>query len=290
MTGLIYVILIAVWGLVLVPRWLRRHDETRGMSDSEALEAVLSGDRDAGDRDRVEWESSERTTAESEHRDSHDHRAASWGEYLGGIVQVDYDKYADLLKSRGSGLASTVRRRRRILVGLVAAVVVSLTGAVLGLLPGAFMVLFSFLLAGYVSAMVFFKRNDPGARTGNGSDRQQGSGIPAFGREHDAPGVAVDGVRVVGVESDSWDPREATLPTYVTKTKASKIPRRIDLTSGWTGADMVAEAREQQASPELKQQFDREWAAVEPETETQVENYANGRVEGDGYYRRAVNE
>ena len=76
----------------------------------------------------------------------------------------------------------------------------------------------------------------------------------------------------------------------MSKTKASKIPRRIDLTSGWTGADMVAQAREQQASPDLANQFDREWAAVEPDSEAEIERLAQGSHEEERYYRRAVNE
>ena len=123
------------------------------------------------------------------------------------------------------------------------------------------------------------------------SNRDRETATPDAGWEHEASGMAVDGVRVVGAETDRWDPRETTLPTYVTKSKASKIPRRIDLTSGWTGADMVAQAREQQqASPELEQQFDREWAVVAPQAEADVESYANGQADDDGYYRRAVNE
>lgn len=289
-TGLIYVILIAVWGVVLVPRWLRRHDEMREMGDPEALEAALHSDRDSSRRDSNDRYRDEYGVEEPGRGDPREHQATSWGEYLGGIVQVDYNKYTDHLLRRGSGLTSTARRRRKIVIGLGAAVVVSLFGAIFGVLPGSLMVLSTFLLAGYISAMVIFMRNNAAVRSGKRSDLQQGGVAPATGRENEASGVAVDGVRVVGAGTDSWDPRETTLPTYVTKPKASKIPRRIDLTSGWTGADMVAQAREQQASPELERQFDREWATVDPEPEAEVERYASGHVESADYYRRAVNE
>lgn len=284
MTGLIYVILIGVWGVVLVPRWLRRHDETREMRDSEALEAALSGERNDGEHD-----SDELGIDEYGQSDAQDSRAATWGEYLAGLVQVDLGRYADQLKMRGSGPATTARRRRNILLALAAAVVVSLIGAVVGVLPGALVVLSTFLLGGYVSAMVLFMRNGA-ARSGGRLDHQRDTESRSAGRDQGDSGVAVDGVRVVGAEADRWDPRETTLPTYVTKTKASKIPRRIDLTTGWTGADMVAQAREQQASPELEQQFDREWAVVAPQPDDEVADYANGHVEDEGYYRRAVNE
>ena len=289
MTGLIYVILIALWGVVLVPRWLRRHDETREVRDSEALEVALSGERDHGEYASDEHDSNEPGIDGHDQRHRSGNRAAMWGEYLGGMVQIDYDRYTKHLKSQGDSLASKVHRRRNILLALVAAVVGSLIGTVVGVLPGSLVVLSTFLLGGYVSAMVIFMRNRT-ARSGKQSDRQRETASPSTGRDQNNSGVAVDGVRVVGADADRWDPRETTLPTYVTKPKASKVPRRIDLTTGWTGADMVAQAREQQASPELEQQFDREWAVVEPQAEDDVARYANGYAEDEGYYRRAVNE
>ena len=42
MTGLIYVILIAVWVVVLVPRFLRHHDESKRMREAERLEAAVA--------------------------------------------------------------------------------------------------------------------------------------------------------------------------------------------------------------------------------------------------------
>jgi hypothetical protein len=289
-TGLIYVILIAVWGVVLVPRWLRRHDEMREAGDSEALEAALKSESGLDEHASVE-------PANDEHERWHPEagRAATWGEYLGGMVQIDYDRYTSHLKRRGTGLASTARRRRKIVIALAVVVGVSLIGAVVGVLPGALVVLSSFLLGGYVCAMVIFMRSGT-ARNGSRSDERGEVPASTHGQTRETSGAVVDGVRVVGAETDSWEPRETTLPTYVTKTKASKIPRRIDLTSGWTGADMVEQARQQQASPQLEQQFDREWAVVAPEPEADVAGYAAGElapdthIEDDGYYRRAVNE
>lgn len=282
MTGLIYVILIAVWGVVLVPRWLRRHDEKRDMDNSGALQAALSSEHDHDEDDSGEPGIDE--------QDSQAGRAATWSEYLTGLVQVDYGRYAKHLRDQAGDLTPTARRRRRILVALATFVGVSLIGVIVGILPGALVVLSTFLLGGYVSAMVIFMRNNA-ARNEMASNRDRKTATPDAGWEHEASGMAVDGVRVVGTETDRWDPRETTLPTYVTKSKASKIPRRIDLTSGWTGADMVAQAREQQqASPELEQQFDREWAVVAPQPEADVESYANGHADDEGYYRRAVNE
>lgn len=272
MTGLIYVILIGVWGVVLVPRFLRRHDESKMADQSEALESALNGER-----------------LESENYADESERAATWGEYIRGLATVDVGRYAKGLNLQGTGASPAARRRGRILIGLSGVLALSFLGSIAGVLPGVTLVVSSVLLLGYVSAMVYYMRRQE-------SSVALGEATPAEAARaatYDsavASGVTVDGVRVVGEESHAWEPQRTTLPTYVTKTKASKIPRRIDLTSGWTGADMVAQAREQQASPELETQFDREWAAVEPDADAEIERYASGQDEDEGYYRRAVNE
>lgn len=289
MTGLIYVILIAVWGVVLVPRWLRHHDENRATEDSEALEAALSSEREFVEFDSEWHDSDEAGMAGRSQGDPRHNRAVTWREYLGGMVPVDYSRYTSHVKTPGTSLASTARRRRNILLALAVVFVASVVGLVVGVIPGSLVVLSTLLLGGYVSAMVFFMRSSA-TRRGKHFDRQRESAATATEREQGTSGLVVDGVRVVGSESDRWDPRETTLPTYVTKTKASKIPRRIDLTSGWTGADMVAQARERQASAVPQEQFAREWAAVEPDADADVERYANGNIADEGYYRRAVNE
>jgi len=272
-TGLIYVVLIAVWGVVLVPRWLRRHDESKRFKDRDRMAAALTHESDIDD-DSIEV------------HDGDHHRAATWGEYVRGLTHIDVGHYARALSSRQRSVAAG--RRRRVLMILGAVLAVSLVGSFAGLLPGSLVALSTLVLVGYVSVMFYQLRRRElalaGAATGAPDLMSQ-----ADGSMGNPAGTLVDGVRVVE-PANTWEPRETTLPTYVSKTKASKIPRRIDLTSGWTGADMVARAREQQASPELRDQFTREWSAVQPDEDAEVAHYAQGYDEDEGYYRRAVNE
>jgi hypothetical protein len=272
-TGLIYVILIAVWGVVLVPRWLRRHDESKRFKDRDRMAAALAHDSNH-DLDGIE----------DGHADQQ--RAATWGEYLRGFTHMDISHYTEALSSKHRGGAAF--RRRRVLTILGSVTLVSLVGSLAGFLPGSVMALATLALIGYVSAMFYQLRRKELGLTGHvGHDLEVDSGL---GEHAQTASVGlVDGVRVVD-PSDTWEPRETTLPTYVSKTKASKIPRRIDLTSGWTGADMVAQAREQQASPELREQFTREWSAVQPDEDAEVAQYAQGYDQDKTYYRRAVNE
>ncbi len=270
-TGLIYVILISLWGVVLVPRWLRHHDESRRRREAQRVERALNphavtGDTVAGDTTHDDYQ--------------------SWREYLRSLTRRDVVQWESvpLLDALRSPRGRHARRRRTIVIGLAGVTGVALLGAVVGVVPGFVAVLMTLLLGGYVSAMFLQMRQWEAKRRPTAATAD----VPHDVRTN--PFRVRDGVRVVSSDSDSgsqWAPQESTLPIYATKSKATKIPRRIDLThQGWTGADMVEQARVQQ-SPHLQSQFDREFAALEPEVDEQVAELANYR---DEYYRRAVNE
>jgi hypothetical protein len=213
----------------------------------------------------------------------------SWGEYLRSLSRVDPSSLLDQMKAPRGRQA---KRRRTVVLSLSAGFGVALLGAVVGVVPGFAAVMIGLLLAGYLSAMFLQMRQWETRATGDPAPVAPTWSRTAPAASGSAPAVPSDGVRVVqGTQAvgSSWEPRETTLPTYVSKSKASKIPRRIDLTrDGWTGAGMVEQARQQQASPQLQSQFDREFAALEPSGDSEVDAYANNQV--DRYYRRAVNE
>lgn len=271
MTGLIYVILIALWGVVLVPRWLRHHDESRRRREAERVERALNPHNAPPVADDESYQ--------------------SWREYLKSLTRRedgnwDSTRWMDALKAPQGRHA---RRRRTIVLGLSGAVTVSLLGAVAGLLPSFLAVLTALLLVGYLSAMFFQMRQwESGLVTASAAPAEHQD----FGTVATHGNSVRDGVRLVSgtaTASSQWEPRAATLPTYTAKSKASKIPRRIDLTSaGWNGASMVEQARAQQ-SPHLQDQFDREFAALEPDPDQQVAELAN-HTSDRAYYRRAVNE
>ncbi|MDP4012998.1 MAG: hypothetical protein U0990_05800 [Candidatus Nanopelagicales bacterium] len=283
MTGLIYVILIALWGVVLVPRLLRYHDEGRERRASERLQTALSSLRPAGQSEP----GSAGGSLES---------AASWSEYASSLMQRGIGPHS--LTFRGAeGISRAARRRRKIVVSLGLGFAVSLVGAVAGVLPGSFVVLVGMALGSYVAAMAYVMgRGVSGVRP----PRDQGAEVADISLRRGAgagvqqSSVVTDGVRLISGEEDregTWDARQTTLPTYVTKPRASKIPRRIDLTArGWTGADMVERARQQRPSRELEEQFGMEWAAVEPNDMAELEELASPSDHGDEYYRKAVNE
>lgn len=269
-TGLIYVILISLWGVVLVPRWLRHHDESRSRRESARVERALNP----------------HTTDPGAPAAASDEEYLSWREYLRSLTRRDAHRWesAQWLESLRAPRGQHARRRRTIVLSLAGAAAVSLVGAVAGVIPGFVAVAATLMLGGYATAMFLQMRQWEMRRPVHVEHTvAEASDVTRSARVR-------DGVRLVQGEQateSSWEPRETTLPIYASKSKASKIPRRIDLThQGWTGADMVEQARAQQ-SPDL-QQFDRELEAVDPGTDEQVvEDLANYR---DRYYRRAVNE
>ena len=270
-TGLIYVILISLWGVVLVPRWLRHHDESRSRRESARVERALNPHATSGEPPAIA---------------DHD-EYLSWREYLRSLTRRDAGRWesAQWLESLRSPRGRHARRRRTILLGLAGVTGLALVGAVIGIVPGFVAVLSTLLLGGYGTAMFLQVRHWESHRAMPAHPDAQEPAAPAANSTR-----ARDGVRLVpgATEGGSqWEARETTLPIYANKSKASKIPRRIDLThQGWTGADMVEQARAQQTPP--LQQFDREFAAVDPDTDEQVvEDLANYR---DRYCRRAVNE
>lgn len=262
MTGLIYVILISLWGVVLVPRWLRHHDEAKRRRESQRMERALNP----------------HVVPEVPDGDLDHHEYTHWREYLRSLTRRPHEGWQSvpLIESLRAPRTRHARRRRTIVVALSAVATVSLVGAVVGVVPG-FLAVFAVMLLGAYGTAMYLQLRPRDARVVPGQHYEAD-------READVTGRPVrDGVRVVTGEqpaSDAWEPVAATPPLYASKPKASKVPRRIDLTNrGWTGADMVEQAR--------AQQFDREFAAVEPEVDEQVDELANYR---ERYYRRAVNE
>lgn len=277
-TGLVYVILIAIWGVVLVPRLLRRNDVGRERRASARLESALS-------------------SASAPMVDDSADIDADWSDYARSLVEKGIGP-CSLSLGGPEGLSSAARRRRKIVVSLGGGLIATLVGGVVGVVPGSFAVLIALVLGAYVAAMAYVMGRSGQVARPSLDLRTNVADLSARRAADAASGESspvTDGVRLISGEESrdgAWEARETTLPTYVTKPRASKIPRRIDLTArGWTGADMVERARQQQPSRELEEQFGLEWAAVEPDELAELEELVALPIDlRDGYHRKAVNE
>lgn len=211
-TGLIYIVIIALWAAVLIPMWLRRHDQV-----SEVRSTARFG-------------SSMKALASNEKL--HDER-------------VDMTKrHIDASTRRAIVLAS--------LAGLaLLTLIMALAGAAPKFLPILFAVLTaSFLVASAMTAnartsSANVRRPVPmrTAKQAAAANARTTARAKSKADEEFENWNAWD-------DEDGWEAVPSTLPTYVTAPRATAVPRPIDNArpGEWTGSAMVAAAQEMRIS------------------------------------------
>jgi CRISPR/Cas system-associated endoribonuclease Cas2 len=135
MGAVIWVVIVLVWGCVLIPMWLRRHDHTTGArsTSSEKLSSAMRvlSRREPGSRPR-RW------------------TVATRAERVVRTASTAASRTARTARAERTAASPAVRRRRR-LVGLLALALITLIAAVFG--GGIFLTAFlivDVVLAGYV--------------------------------------------------------------------------------------------------------------------------------------------
>ena len=253
----IYLALIGMWALVLVPLFLRRHDQAQESRSADRFARAMGslrldsrGSASAGDSRAILMP--RRSAAD---RRSH--------------VSVSN------ASSLESPAAAAARRRRMVLAVLGSLLVVWLVLVLLHRVPRLSLALPALLVVGFLvvarrQATLAADLKRRRARRSALSDaaraadarydstvelaRRGGRAVEAAParRPQQAP---VDAPVVVAPAADgtSWSAVPTTLPTYVTAPRATRIPRVIDLTTpgSWSGAAMVAQASETLAAEEI---------------------------------------
>ena len=230
-TGLIYVVIIALWVAVLIPMWLRRHDQVSEVRSTARFSTAMkllgtprmeaenraSANASHPSRDQVRTRNSEHTMAQRPLTQRPSHSPAR---------------------------QAAARRRALVLGVLVAALAVVLILAVVSAVPRIVPVVWAIVVLGFVIA------------TGLTASHRSVSAPVA--RRTQAPQVHPVAVPVTQAAADNWETWNAwddddqaweavptTLPTYVNAPRASAIPRPIDRAhpGEWTGSAMVAAAQ-----------------------------------------------
>ena len=293
MTGLVYLAIIALWVVFLVPWFSRHRDDQIGRRKADRYRRAMSTlSRSGGTRHRAT------VPAEDD---------ASWQGDLTRATDV-WQTARSMLSTAGKSPAAAAasRRRARVLVGLSALLVVSLVLTLLVGLPGVVPVALIGLLAVYGTLLARSTRSVTAGLVDARAAEAEVSRAATLAAQQRASGLLggsghsrVRDARPAG----AWDAVPQTLPTYVSKPKASKFPRVLDLTApghSYDAAAMLQQAaaersRSQQTAAEA--QFQREMAAIQTDPMDAVAEYANpedGGFEGYGYderpYRRAANE
>lgn len=281
MTGLIYVAIIALWAAVLIPIWLKRHDQ---VSEVRSTARFSSAMKSLGDRGVAE----EKARRES-HRESH--RESQPGESNMG------SRNSQSGRSHASAVAA--KRRTMVLGALTGLVFLALVGSILGFVPIAIPVVFAVLLGAFVvaSAMTSSQRkststNSPRlesvpARAEDARRTKRAEPMPAQERaESQMSELDEFAAWDPWEEDDSWDAVPQTLPSYVSAPRATAVPRNIERDGDWSGESMMEAARTMQ----------RPAVNAENLVRNPVANYADSTAEipiiraNAPYQARAVNE
>lgn len=285
-SGVIYGAIVAVWAAVLVPMWLRRHDEateTRSVDRFSRAMRILSRREHVGDQRYVVMpaRTSNSTGAvlsgpPGPWQSPRSARPAGPARSTGAGRQT---RSARPGTPRGSAdrarRASLAARRRRVLLGLLALTVL---GSLLALVAGiSWLVplLGLLLLAGYLvhlrlqarrqveitrrraraarSADARMRRLDSAGRlVSTRMERLRGQ-TSATDAQPTAEAEPFEPFAPTAEEPGGWQPVPVPLPTYVTKPKALRTSRPIDLSGpqvSSAGRTMVEPEPSTEARPE----------------------------------------
>lgn len=253
-TGILLIAVAILWAVVLIPMWLKKHDEadqSRSVDRFSRAMGSLSGRR-AGRK--VQDPAEPRSVVMPQRpRDAYE-----------PTIQVKSQRPTAPLTAAGLAAA----RRRRVLVSLLAVMLLVLPAALLHKIPHWTVAVPILLAVAFVvsarrqvarSAEMARRRRQRGELTTAAKAAEQSYvGVPAVrrggrsvmrGPMAASSSVALDSpVEVAYVEElaeGSWHAVPTTLPTYVTAPPATSVPRIIDLkTPGkWSGAAMLEQAR-----------------------------------------------
>jgi len=293
-TGLIYVVIIALWAAVLIPMWLRRHDQISEVRSTARFSSAMKSLGGHGqpqyatesgyDMDEQYDMQMPRSSSTSSAREVRDMRPMTEGRPPLGL---------DPTYERELARQSASTRRAVVLGSLTCLLLVALLLAVAGILPRWSPVLASVPVIAFVLAAAMTASERSAARPAAKSRRTHQAERPARA-ERTAPAQAAPAPTApeddwetwnAWDDDESWDAVPQTLPTYVTAPRASQVPRGIDRSrpGEWTGEAMV-ETAQSMRTRERAEPLDRAPVAYGSETEEIP-------VVKDGYgSRRAVNE
>jgi hypothetical protein len=246
----IYAILVIVWALVLIPMWLRRHDEAQETKSADRFARAM-GTLRRSETGAVGAPNPREVVMPARSSASHDTQIIVTGP-AGTVTPA----------------ARAAARRRNVLGVLVGLLLVTFTVAMLGRLPMWTVAIPALLVGGFlvvarrlVALAADIKRRQQKRATlaeaaRAAEARYAGSAGARRGGRAVEPAPMATPQRIVAREllemdddaalpEGAWHAVPTTLPTYVTAPRATRMPRVLDLThpGQWTGAVMVEQAR-----------------------------------------------
>lgn len=236
MTGLIYLVIIALWAAVLIPMWLRRNDTGVEYRSAHTFNRAMRTLR----RQRSHY---------AGYREPH------------ATLQPRRDRVAEVVvpKARRTVRSpqSAARRRLAVMVTLAALSLLTVVLGVIGVLPAWLVLLPAVLLAGFVvlvrRAVAVEHRRTVSRRSGRQAEAPRSRSAsprrsaPAYDVDEDRDDFEAPSTAAVARAEGAWHAVPTTLPRYVTAPRATGIPRVIDLTHSeeWTSTAILREGTSQ---------------------------------------------
>jgi hypothetical protein len=236
-TGLIYLVIIALWAAVLIPMWLRRHDQ---ISEVRSTARFSSAMRSLGSQGPAQY-AMEMSLGSMSPAPTEVHMPRP---SAAGPARTPRDD-----QSRERARQAAASRRAIVLGALTSILLVALVAALLGVAPKWAAALAVLPVIGFIAASVVTaaERSSAPAR------RPQQRAVPvatADRTRQEAPAPTETEAEwetwnAWDDDDQSWEAVPTTLPTYVDAPRASAVPRGIDrATPGeWTGSAMVETAQ-----------------------------------------------
>ena len=248
-TGLIYVVIIGLWAAVLIPIWLRRHDQ---ISEVRSTARFSSAMKSLGNPGQVRYASdgyfTDASLMETQRLDrpTGDRREPSREARMPRPTNDRPSEGMDPNYERELVRQAAATRRAVVLGILTLVLVAALLLAVVGILPRWVPIAAAAPVIAFVVAAAMTASHRTSARS------SRSSAAPRTSRPSDgaaAPAVDVDddweNWNAWDDDEDSWDAVPTTLPTYVSAPRASAVPRPIDKAHPreWNGEAMVETAQ-----------------------------------------------
>lgn len=249
-SGLIYAAIVAAWAAFLVPRWVRRNEDVERAREADTARRVRVLQRRTGP---IHAPHGSPAAPEGEHIVLQGGTAGltiGTATVPGHGARRESRRATSAMVVHEAGYSAAAGRRRRILLALLLLTLVVGLGAYAGRVPGwapavcvALTVLFLFL-ARRAAVAEAHRRRIASQRERRRRAIKQAAVEPeeaANEVDDDAPRRLVIPEADADVDDpDAWQPVPVPLPTYLTKPKAPRVARRIDLSlpGAWTSGSL----------------------------------------------------
>lgn len=257
MTGLIYVVIIGLWAAVLIPIWLRRHDQISEVRSTARFSSAMTklgspgqvryaSDGYMSEDDMLQTRAIDLAPQPRRAPDREARMPRPTSARPAEGLDPDYER--ELVRQ------AAATRRAIVLGTLTVILLVTLVLAIVGMVPRWAPILAALPVVAFVLAAAQTASSRTSSRPARATTRRE----PRSRAETSRPVAAAPVAEQDDWETwnawddeDSWEPVPTTLPTYVSAPRASAVPREIDRAHDgeWTGEAMVETAQAMRRRP-----------------------------------------